>query len=81
MIITDNCKRELLLGFLHGELDVDDCLEFLEHVENCTRCWGEVYNAEKNKHPHYYKTKSQLKLSEKEIREFESKEKAIVEVA
>ena len=73
MIIADNCKRELLLGFLRGELDVDDCLEFLEHVEDCTRCWGEVYNAEKSKHPHYYKKSSrQVKITERELKRIDT---------
>ena len=73
MIVKESCKRDLLLGFLNGELDVDDCLEFLDHVESCTRCWEEVYNAEKSKHPHYYKKNSrQLKISERELKRIDT---------
>lgn len=76
MIITDKCKRERLLGFLSGALDVDECLEFMEHLENCPRCWEEVYNAEKNKHPHYYKkTSRQLKISERELKRIDTPSK------
>lgn len=76
-----NCSRRLLTRFLSDKLDVDEKLSFFSHLEDCPECWDEVYNAVRAQHPHYYKTKSQLKVSEKEIKEFESKDKAIFEVA
>ena len=76
-----NCPRELLTRFLSDKLDIDEPLDFFSHLEECPECWDEVYNAVRAQHPHYYKTKSQLKVSEKEIKEFESKDKAIFEVA
>ncbi len=76
-----NCDRGLLARFLSDELDVDEKLSFFSHLEDCPECWDEVYNAVRAQHPHYYKTKSKLKVSEKEIKEFESKDTAIFEVA
>ncbi len=76
-----NCDRGLLARFLSDKLDVDEKLSFFSHLEDCPECWDEVYNAVRAQHPHYYKTKSKLKVSEKEIKEFESKDTAIFEVA
>ena len=76
-----DCSRKLLTRYLSDKLDIDEKLDFFSHLEECPECWDEVYNAVRAQHPHYYKTKSQLKVSEKEIKEFESKDKAIFEVA
>ncbi len=68
MILTDVCDRQTVARFLGNELDLDEKLEFLEHLEECKQCWGEVYNARKNEHPHYYKkTSRRLKVTEKEL--------------
>ena len=57
-----------LLAFLATSSTWDEKLEFLEHLEECKQCWGEVYNARKNEHPHYYKkTSRRLKVTEKEL--------------
>ncbi|MCH8819711.1 MAG: hypothetical protein IIB03_05245 [Acidobacteria bacterium] len=78
----ENCNRRLLKRFLTDKLDVDDQLRFLAHVEECTECWDEVYNSVKAQHPHYYKsTGRRVKISDKEIRQFEKMEKPITEVA
>ena len=68
MISTLTCNRSLLVNFLGNQLDLDDKLEFLDHVRECKKCWGEIYAARKNEHPHYYKTnKSPKKVSQKEL--------------
>ena len=77
-----NCHRRLLKRFLTDQLDVEDKLRFLSHVEECAECWDEVYNSVKAQHPHYYKTTGRrVKISDKEIEQFEEKEKKVTEVA
>ena len=77
-----NCNRRLLKRFLSNKLDVDGRLRFLFHLEECTECWDEVYNATKAQHQHYYKsTGRRPKVSDKEIQQFEDKEQEITEVA
>lgn len=73
MILTDRCKREYVVGFLSNQLDVDEQLEFLDHIEECVQCWEEIYNARKNEHPHYYKrTGRQVKISESELKRIDT---------
>ena len=71
------CPRELLAHYLSDTLDLDDKLVFFGHLDHCPECWDEVYNAVKAQHPHYYKTKSRLKVSDKDIKQFEHRERAI----
>jgi len=49
------CNRQTLVRFLGDQLEEDDRLDFLYHLDACASCWGEVYEAEKANHPHYYK--------------------------
>jgi len=49
------CDRQVLVKFLSNKLEEDDRLDFLFHLDACPSCWEEVYNAEKELHPHYYK--------------------------
>jgi hypothetical protein len=60
MKITDvtSCDRTVLAAFLKDELPEDDRLDFLFHLDTCTRCWEEIYNATKAEHPHFYKRPS-----------------------
>ena len=77
-----NCNRKLLQRFLTDKLDVDGKLSFLSHVEECTECWDEVYNSVKAQHPEYYKsTGRRVRISDKEIKQFEEKDKQVTEVA
>ncbi len=73
MITTNNCNRPLLAGFLTNQLDIDERLELFAHLETCTRCWEEVYNARKAEHPHYYKrTARQVKISALELKRLDT---------
>jgi hypothetical protein len=73
VIYTENCNRKQLAGFLSDQLEVDERLEFLVHVETCSRCWDEIYNARKSEHPHYYKTTArQVKITDKELQRIDS---------
>lgn len=78
--MTKKCPRRLLARYLVDKLDVDEKLVFFAHLDDCPECWDEVYNAIKAQHPHFYKTRSRVKISDKEIRHFEHKERE-VEVA
>ena len=49
------CDREVLVKFLNKTIEEDDRLDFLFHLDACSSCWEEVYNAEKKTHPQYYK--------------------------
>ena len=73
MILTEICDRRVVARFLDNKLDLDQKLEFLKHLEDCKQCWGEVYKARKNEHPHYYKkTSRRLKVTEKELAKLNS---------
>lgn len=70
---VNNCDRQRLVGFLTNQLDVDDRLDFLGHLEACPRCWGEVYNARKAEHPHYYKsTARQVRMTDFDLRRIDA---------
>ena len=63
------CDRELVSRFLSQQLEEDERLNFLFHIDNCLSCWEEVYSAEKAKHPHYYKKPpKRSRTTEKELR-------------
>ncbi len=53
--MSEQCNRDLLLGYLAEDLDLEEQLEFLLHVDSCNRCRREIYDARKAQHPHFYK--------------------------
>ncbi|HLV00019.1 MAG TPA: zf-HC2 domain-containing protein [Acidobacteriota bacterium] len=62
------CDRRLLSDFLTERLEEEELLDFLFHLDECPRCWEEVYSAKKAAHPHYYKTKTKkTRISEREL--------------
>lgn len=70
------CNRKMLRAFLSNQLDQDERLDFLYHLDICQSCWEEVYNATKATHPHYYKTKrGKVKISEKELQKIDREKK------
>lgn len=56
--MTRTCDRAKLGAFLSDQLELDDRLEFLTHLEPCAACWDQLYSATKAQHPHYYQTGS-----------------------
>lgn len=63
------CDRKLVARFLKNQLEDEDRLDFLFHLDQCPSCWEEVYNATKALHPHYYKSSARkVKISEKELK-------------
>ncbi len=80
--MAGSCNRELLSGYLTNQLTLEDQLDFLTHVDSCSHCWDEVYNATKSKHPHYYKSNArQVKVSQKELGDDEPLQEEVFEVA
>lgn len=79
------CDRESLVKFLNKQLEEDDRLDFLFHLDNCPSCWEQVYSAEKATHPQYYKKPpARSRVLEKELQRLErsgDQEEEIVEVA
>ena len=67
------CDRKMMLSFLRDQLEQDDRLVFLFHLDECPNCWDTVYNATKATHPHFYKRppRKTTEFSEKEIRSLE----------
>ena len=66
------CDRDSVRKFLSKQLEEDDKLDFLFHLDNCLSCWEEVYSAEKAKHPHYYKkAPKRSRMMDKELRGLE----------
>ncbi len=71
--MTVYCDRKQRARYLAGDMELDERLEFLFHLDDCEHCWGAVYSATKDNHPHYYKTKGRkLKISERELQKLES---------
>ncbi len=81
--MTEYCNKTWLIRYLSEELDLDEQLEFLFHLDECLDCYESLYTATKAKHPHYYKMSArQLKISERELQKLESPaSQEIVEVA
>lgn len=80
--LTENCDRRRLAGYLSGQLDLDDRLAFLLHVEDCGRCWETVYHNVKAQHPHFYRQSPRgVKISSKELSRLDAFEEELVEVA
>ena len=72
-MIAASCDRETLIGFLTNRINIDERLDFLVHLESCTRCWEEIYNARKAEHPHYYKSNNrQVKVTDHDLKRFDS---------
>jgi len=71
--MTEYCNKKWLIRYLTEELDLDEQLEYLFHLDECLECWESVYTATKAKHPHFYKMSArQLKISERELRKLET---------
>lgn len=67
-MVSGKCNRKQLDDFISGQLEVDDKLAVLYHLEECIECWEKVYDSTKAQHPHYYKSKSRrVKISEREL--------------
>ena len=68
MTMTRTCDRAKLGAFLSDQLELDDQLEFLTHLDRCAACWNELYSATKAQHPHYYQTGSKrTKTAKKQL--------------
>lgn len=59
------CDKKLVAGFVADQLEDDDRLDFLFHLDECPDCWEEVYNATKAGHPHFYKKATRKKKKKK----------------
>lgn len=85
--MPEHCNRRRLLGYLRNTLDLEEKLDFLFHVDHCTRCWEDIYNYQKAQHPHWYRQNSRgVKISDKELSRIEGRERPeaeseLVEVA
>jgi len=73
----NRCNRKILSGFINNQLEEDDRLDFLLHLDECPNCWELIYKATKAQHPHFYKHPNRRKnaldfdldASEKEVEE------------
>lgn len=62
------CEESQIEGYLNNQLNDEDLLDFLIHLDECKSCREVLYAEMKGSHDHYYRKKSSKKL-EKEIRE------------
>ena len=63
------CDRKIVRSFLTEQLQEDDRLDFLFHLDECPNCWEAVYNGTKATHPHFYKQPSKKsKFTDAEVR-------------
>jgi hypothetical protein len=70
------CNRKLLSDFIRNNLEEEDRLDFLLHLDECPNCWEQVYSATKAQHPHFYKRPPKRKVSlDVEIELAEKKQK------
>lgn len=76
------CNKKNPIRYLKEEMDLDEKLTFLFHLDTCSNCWEAVYNATKAEHPHYYKVKARRikQLSEKELRKLDTENRGNREV-
>lgn len=80
--MTDYCDRLWLARYLRSELELEEKLDYLYHLDVCPDCWEKVYSATKATHPHYYKMSArQIKVTERDLARMELKEEEIIEVA
>ncbi|UCF39137.1 MAG: zf-HC2 domain-containing protein [Acidobacteriota bacterium] len=61
------CNRQVLRSYITGQLEEDDRLDFLMHLDDCPNCWEAVYSAAKAEHPHWYKRASRRSNSKLEL--------------
>ena len=40
--MSEQCNRDLLFGYLAEDLELEEQLEFLLHVDSCGRCRREI---------------------------------------
>ena len=62
------CEESQIEGYLNNQLNDEDLLDFLIHLDECKSCRDVLYAEMKEAHDHYYRKNSSKKL-EKEIRE------------
>lgn len=66
------CSGKTVRSFLSEQLEEDDRLAFLFHLDECPNCWEAVYNGTKANHPHFYKQPpKKAKFSESELNKLE----------
>jgi Putative zinc-finger len=70
MQITDKptCNLNLMQAYLKNELNEDDLLDFLMHLDECEMCKAILYQSIKGTHDHFYR-KAPNKRLEKEMKE------------
>lgn len=75
------CSPKILTAFAESRLDADTKLEFLMHLDNCQRCWDEVYNLRKTKNAKFYKKPSAPRMVAEVEPEEASTEDEVFDVA
>ena len=79
------CDRKIVRSFLNDQLQEDDRLEFLLHLDECPHCWEAVYAGTKATHPHFYKQPpKKAKFTDAELKKLEAgkdRKEEIFEVA
>ncbi len=57
---TTSCPfRGLLINYLANQpIQLEEQLEFFEHVDHCQLCWETIYQYRKAQHPQFYKSLS-----------------------
>ena len=82
------CDQNQMQAYLDNELNEDDLLDFLLHLDECQMCRSILYLSIKGTHDHYYR-KSPNKRLEREMKEiskmnrddFKSKDDEMTDVA
>jgi hypothetical protein len=61
--MNERCNQNDVLDYIADTMELEEKLDFLLHVDHCTRCRYEIHQITKAQHPHYYKPNSGLKNS------------------
>jgi|GEM_PF-889663 len=74
VLSRSNCDNAQIEAYLNNNLDEEEYLDFLLHLDECQSCRDSLYETIRGTHDHYYRKKSGKRL-EKELREISKIEK------
>lgn len=66
----NGCSRRKLIAFAEGRMELDEKLDILYHLDNCQKCWDDLYLVRKSKNGQLYSRKTRS-YSEADIKALE----------
>jgi hypothetical protein len=53
--MNNGCNQNDVLNYIADTMELEEKLDFLLHVDGCSRCRYEIHQITKAQHPHFYK--------------------------